>query len=446
MKQLSPNSEAWLILAHCFNMDGRAASQTITDRLPLLMERGVMPVALSAPMATKDRRFPHYRLISLAPSGILFEMRHILRARVRNRVLLRILKTILASVCLPLYAMEALFIRLDSQWSWFFGASVLGFFLTLRYRPGIIYSTAGPPSTHVAGLILHKLTGIPWLAEIHDPLIYDSEKPKGQNYAFKKWLEKVIFGNASAVIYFTNQALANAAHRTGIGGKGYVVRPGAKPPDFLRVKYEPGDKIHFGHFGSLAGNRNVGLVVQALHELIDEKPSWGNLICLDIFGAELDSVSRKSLKDFSLDGIVVQHGRLEYDPETGKSGRQRALDAMCRSDVLLLLHGDYGAMCDEYIPSKLYEYLLTGRPILGLVWPNTEMEEVLESQGHVVVCSTELGAIKRGIRGFVEAWECGIGVPAVSQALPFSVEATVEQLMKIAASIKKEKTEVCGAD
>ena len=30
----------WLILAHCFNMDGRAASQTITDKLPFIQAGG----------------------------------------------------------------------------------------------------------------------------------------------------------------------------------------------------------------------------------------------------------------------------------------------------------------------------------------------------------------------------------------------------------------------
>ena len=38
----------WLVLSHGFNMDGRAASQTITDKIPHLLARGIKPIVLSA--------------------------------------------------------------------------------------------------------------------------------------------------------------------------------------------------------------------------------------------------------------------------------------------------------------------------------------------------------------------------------------------------------------
>ena len=38
----------WLILAHGFNMDGRAASQTITDKVPYLLAAGLDLTVLSA--------------------------------------------------------------------------------------------------------------------------------------------------------------------------------------------------------------------------------------------------------------------------------------------------------------------------------------------------------------------------------------------------------------
>ena len=47
----------WLILSHCFNMDGRAASQTITDKLPYFVESGINLYVLSAITGKKDDRF-----------------------------------------------------------------------------------------------------------------------------------------------------------------------------------------------------------------------------------------------------------------------------------------------------------------------------------------------------------------------------------------------------
>ena len=62
--------------------------------------------------------------------------------------------------------------------------------------------------------------------------------------------------------------------------------------------------------------------------------------------------------------ICHEHGRGK-DLVSGKSGRQSArCDAMF--DLLVLVHGE-NLDCEEYILSKLYEYLWTQRPILGIV-------------------------------------------------------------------------------
>lgn len=42
------NNERWLILSHGFNMDGRAASQTITDKIPFLVANNINPIIVSA--------------------------------------------------------------------------------------------------------------------------------------------------------------------------------------------------------------------------------------------------------------------------------------------------------------------------------------------------------------------------------------------------------------
>jgi hypothetical protein len=53
----------WLILSHCFNMDGRAASLTITDKLKYLTERGIKFTVLSGVSGTHDKRFEHLQLL-----------------------------------------------------------------------------------------------------------------------------------------------------------------------------------------------------------------------------------------------------------------------------------------------------------------------------------------------------------------------------------------------
>jgi hypothetical protein len=87
-----------------------------------------------------------------------------------------------------------------------------------------------------------------------------------------------------------------------------------------------------------------------------------------------------AIKKFGFEDVLLAHGRLERDPLTGKSGRERVNEKMQSADVLILLHGN-DEWCAEYIPSKYYEYLWTGRPIWAITHRNTQLDEMLEERG-----------------------------------------------------------------
>ncbi|MFC1839024.1 glycosyltransferase [Thermodesulfobacteriota bacterium] len=427
----------WLILAHCFNMDGRAASHTITDRMPYLMKNGVLPVVLSAPTGVKDRRFPHFRILSPAPSGILFEMRQIIKRIFPKPAVEKSHKALWTILCLPFYVIEKIFIHLDSQWSWFLSATIRGFFIVKKYRPKLIYSAAGPPSTHIAGYFLHRLLNVPWLAELYDPLIFDTDSTESQRFQFKRYVERTIFKHADAVIYFTNKALESAERRNGYRNNLNMIRPGAPPEDFSEIEYKKLEKIHFGHFGVLGDGRDLSAVIKVLHELISESPSWKNKITMDIYGAALDSVSRKALNEYPLGSVLREHGRLEYDPVTGKSGRRQVLEAMRKCDVLLVIHGT-DIVCEEYVPSKVYEYFLTSRPIFGMGLPGSELDDLLTQNGNVFSDINDFQKVKGCIADFIKRWE-EVGLTDNTSNIPITVEAYVAKLMRIADSITSIK-------
>jgi glycosyltransferase involved in cell wall biosynthesis len=424
----------WFIIAHCFNADGVAASQTITDRLPYFKKHGIDFVVLSAPTGIKTTQFPHYQVISPSPAGFRYEMRFVIKNNVKNKVMRSLLKGVSSVLCFPFLAVEKIFLQLESQWSWFISASIKGCFIINKYRPALLYSTAGPPTTHLTGYILNKIYGIPWMAEVHDPLILDDQEHRWHKYYFNKFVERIICNNASIVVYFTNRALENAHRRHPIKNKSLVIRPGANPPDFHNVAYRKTEKIHFGHFGSLSNTRNLEVVIRALHELIKKNPDLKHRMALDIYGSELDAVSRKALRECPLEEVLIEHGRVEYDPVTGKSGRQIVMEAMKTIDVLVILHGTEGNTCYEYIPSKLYEYLLTGRPILGLITSETELEEFLIETRHTYVDKNDVSKVKDAIKAYIDQWITS-GLPDRQVDSPFTVEATVNQLIASVSEI-----------
>ena len=361
-------------------------------------------------------------------------MRFILKNSVKNKVLQKILKGIFSVLVLPFYLLEKVFIQLESQWSWFISASVRGCFIITNYQPSLLYSTAGPPTTHLAAYILHKIYGIPWMAEVHDPFILDDQQRKWHKYYFNRFVERIVCGNASIVVYFTNRALDNANRRHPIKNKSLVVRPGANPPDFHRVKYRKTERIHFGHFGSLSDTRNLAVFIRALYGLIKQNKDLRNRIVLDVYGSELDAVSRKVLRECPLEEVLVEHGRIERDPQTGKSGREQVLEAMRVTDVLFILHDGEGSFVQEYIPSKLYEYLLTKRPVLGLTTSGTELEDFLVETGNVPVDKNDVAKVEEAIKMYFDRWNT-YGLDDSNRESPFTVETTVNKLISAVSEL-----------
>lgn len=431
-KTTTAPTESWIVLSHGFNMDGRAASHTITDKIPFLQEAGINPIIISAVTGNKDKHLEHHQVLPAAPSGIKFDLRHLLKQRIKNPRKHKLVKSAIMIGLLPFYAIERAFIHLESQWSWFWPAYRRGLkIIRERGDVTVIYSTGGANSAHHAGYLLAKKTGLPWIAEVHDPMIHEDWNSSRMAYNRAAHLEACICRKASLAWWFTENALDNARKRhPELGTRGMLVLPGAESPDFANARYRATEHFNIGHFGSLSSDsRNFKIFFQALAELLEEKRIDRSKVRVHVYGTGLDATSAQALQEHAqaLEGIVTVHGRLERDPQTGKSGRQRVVEAMREADALLLLHGA-DAFCAEYIPSKLYEYLWTQRPILGLTWQNPTLDAILRDSGNHVVTSTDVPAIKDAIAQLYQRWHTD-GLPDNGHPSAYTTQKAVAQIV-----------------
>jgi glycosyltransferase involved in cell wall biosynthesis len=419
---------AWLILAHAFNMDGRAASQTITDKIPHLLALGIEPVVLSAVTGRRDDAIEHHQLLPVSPVGLRFDLRFILRRHIASKLGYKAAVGLMTLVLLPFYIVEKLFIRLEPQWSWFISAYLAGARIIRSRSPEVVYSTGGANSAHLAGYLLAKRYGLPWIAEVHDPMVYENWERRKMAYRFAGWLEGRICERADVAIWFVEQALERARQRHPLlDGRGKVMVPGADAPAFGKLAYRRGRELVIGHFGSLSATRNLETFAQALGELLRRRPDLKGLLRLEIYGAELDAVSERALAALPFPEVVRRLGRLEADPATGESGRDRVLKRMQTVDALLLLHGMH-RFCEEYIPSKLYEYLWTQRPILGLTWHNPHLDRILEEGGHWAIPTGDVPGIVAALEELVARWEAD-RLQDSGKPSPYTTEAAARQLL-----------------
>jgi hypothetical protein len=69
---------------------------------------------------------------------------------------------------------------------------------------------------------------------------------------------------------------------------------------------------------------------------------------------------------------------------------------MQSADVLILLHGD-NEWCAEYIPSKLYDYLWVGRPILGITHRNPQLDQMLLDRSAYLSPQSDVEAVELAV-------------------------------------------------
>ena len=431
----------WLILSHGFNMDGRASSQTITDKIPYFLDAGIKPIVLSAITGKKDDRFQHKQFLAWGPAAFRFDFRHWIANKYGRGFLYKLLTRTVSILLAPLIGLEKLSLGYSSQWSWAMPAFMHGLRLIRQKKVNLIFSTGGSWSAHLAGLWLKKRTGLPWIAEIHDPLVIRKDpndqgfnKPKNRDAQFRQYLEKQICKYADLVWWFTDGALHYAKVRNvnlnaSNDARGIVVIPGAEPPvnKSSASLHAYGNKLNLCHFGSLAKDRSLSTILLAVFALIKKYPEAREAIQIHAYGAPLDELSKQAIESFACQDLFLAHGRLEMDHKTSKSGRERVIEKMQIADVLILLHGD-DEWCAEYIPSKYYEYLWTGRPIWAITHRNVQLDEMIQERGGYLSHSGDLEGINMALERIWLDWS---GKKLLRpQWMPIGVDQAVATILK----------------
>ncbi len=431
----------WLILSHGFNMDGRASSQTITDKIPYFLDAGIKPIVLSAITGKKDDRFQHKQFLAWGPAAFRFDFRHWIANKYGRGFLYKLLTRTVSILLAPLIGLEKLSLGYSSQWSWAMPAFMHGLRLIRQKKVNLIFSTGGSWSAHLAGLWLKKRTGLPWIAEIHDPLVIRKDpndqgfnKPKNRDAQFRQYLEKQICKYADLVWWFTDGALHYAKVRNvnlnaSDDARGIVVIPGAEPPvnKSNASLHAYGNKLNLCHFGSLAKDRSLSTILLAVFALIKKYPEAREAIQIHAYGAPLDELSKQAIESFACQDLFLAHGRLEMDHKTSKSGRERVIEKMQIADVLILLHGD-DEWCAEYIPSKYYEYLWTGRPIWAITHRNVQLDEMIQERGGYLSHSGDLEGINMALERIWLDWS---GKKLLRpQWMPIGVDQAVATILK----------------
>ncbi len=258
-------------------------------------------------------------------------------------------------------------LALPDRWiSWWLSAVPAGLRLIRRHRPDVIWSSYPIATAHLIGMTLHRLTGIPWVADQRDPMSDAHYPPDPRIRRLHHWIEAKILAHGASMVCTTPGAIrAYRARFPHIGRERFcLIENGFDEASFAAAQREadagpapaaPAGCFRLLHSGIIyPSERDPGALFRALARLQRDGA---------IGPGQLRLVLRASGHDAHLRGLIERHhigALVELAPALPY---RAALAEMLGADGLLLLQANN---CNNQIPAKLYEYLRARRPILAL--------------------------------------------------------------------------------
>ena len=411
----------WLVLSYFAHVDGMAPSVHVDSRVQELRRRGnrvILVTSLACPPGREDT----FRIPSMLPSGIRYEVRRVF-LRKPQTLLWKALKAGIIVLLLPFYALEKAIFPFDANWSWYLSARRSALRLARRFRPDVIYSTGGPVTAHIAAERVSREQGMPWIAEFQDPLRTGTSSRNRRESALHRRTEKLVAEHADAVIYLTRELRDSTRKRISFKGNVETIYAGSPPVgESPQVdKTEDSERVRLVHIGTLSSTRNLKGILTALDVLNTDNSKILDTLGIYQYGHADKAVETSSRK-------YPEHIHL-----MGRVSHQEALEIMTKSEALLLIQ-DRSDISKETIPSKVYEYLNSGRPILGLVYRNPELAGILESHGHIAVQVDDPDAVAGALKIIVAKWRDG----KLSEGLipsDLTVSSAVDRLEELAGEL-----------
>lgn len=244
--------------------------------------------------------------------------------------------------------------------------------LVQQHRIQLIHASGGPPATLLHGWAAARATGLPLVAELRDPwTVSQLAMPASPlHHRAEQVLERQILQSARRVVVTAEEtAKSYRAFLAPLPADHVAVVRNAFEPERAPPKlwqHQPG-RLRLVHFGACYAERRLGDVLQAAALLRDQQG-------LDVSGVTVENIGRPAAEDVALAAELGLQAQFVCRPPVPYDEGLRELAA---ADVLLL--PGYG-QATQFLPGKLYDYMLVGRPVLATVRPS-ELSQIVQDTG-----------------------------------------------------------------
>ncbi len=236
----------------------------------------------------------------------------------------------------------------------------------------LIVSTGPPQSMHIIGMKLARETGLPWIADFRDPwtrIFYF--KHLSMTSGTEKWhlkMERKVLDSATRVIAVSPlvQQEFQAMTQTPVE----LITNGFDECDYAAPEKQaaggPDKDFVIAHTGLFAADGDPTVLWDVLAEKCLRDETFRKLLKIKLVG-KTDARILESILSCGLEPHLVDMG---YQPHN------KAVEEQRKASLLILplrKEPEYKAV----LPGKLFEYLASWRPVLGIGQPDGAMSMIL---------------------------------------------------------------------
>lgn len=230
-------------------------------------------------------------------------------------------------------------------------------------RSSIIVSTSPPESPHLAGMLISRRVGVPHVVDLRDGWIDEPLKEQIAGNGIRRWLEtsleRAVLTHAALVLVTSNEwKELLLARMPSIQSKVHVLTNAYKGRSYPNsAPVTAGNQLpRLVYAGRFAGSR-VSREPSPLVELLRREASCSTTPFEVRFVGEMNGSEIEQIEE--LGGAIQHHGWKVV--RTGVVSASEAQHECNLAHGLLLL-----STCHGSLPSKLFDYMATGRPILSM--------------------------------------------------------------------------------
>lgn len=325
----------------------------------------------------------------------------------------------------------------EAAWLWLAARKVND--LLERERFDALVTFAQPWSDHLIGLEVRRRRPIPWVAHFSDPWVDNPllrAKDEKRLPGWRKQEEEVI-REASAVVFTTGYTLELVMRKYPAAWrrKAFVVPHGYDPSLLWSLKpAQRGSRMRLVMTGSFYSVRTPEPLLEALRRLNQRHQLHDQLEVL-LAGAYNERYEALAPR-MGLEGVVRVRGTIPY---------RESLELLNGADVLLVIDAP-SSEASAFLPSKLIDYLMFAKPILGITPLRGASAELLRSLDCPVVAPEDIAGIARAVEELLERWRAGrLGVSAGFRqvAARYEIRCVTERLDAILRNAAEPGSNAC---